>query len=234
MCTIMSSQQYFSIEQNNFAASLIEAGHFAAAIQALSIALKRIHKEGRDTAKAEISHLSEPFQTSLDDCMNLEGTRVIMHQDSERDESDRYIYRHPIRIPLNSGSYTRGGSAAMALPAIVIFNLALAYQLLSESTERNQKFLSRAAQFYELVLNLLGRDARFESSIFFSMAIMNNLGAIHHSLNEREASKQYFQDLFSNLTLVSARKIRICEIVDGFLRNVFAADGHLYAAAPAA
>jgi tetratricopeptide (TPR) repeat protein len=227
----MSSQQDFSIEQNNFAVSRIEAGHYVAAIQALSSALRKFYKEG-STAKADGNHLSEPFQTSLDDCMNLGETRA-MHRNYERGESDQYIYRHPIRIPLNTGLDMRE-SAARALAAIIVFNIALAYQLLSESTERNRKDIARAARFYELVLNLLGRDELFASSTFFSMAILNNLGVIHHRLNERETSKKYFQYLLSNLTLVLTRKIAICEIVDGFLRNVFAADGHPYAAAPAA
>jgi hypothetical protein len=143
--------------------------------------------------------------------------------------SDRYIYREPIRIPTSMACNSRSNVMASVM---VIFNLALAHQLLSESKEQNQVLLHKAAKMYELGFKLV-RNEEFESSNFFSMVIMNNLGASYHQLNDEDRSDKYFECLLSSLMyLVEGKDLVVCATVDGFFGNVSAA--HHCLAPPAA
>lgn len=223
---MLSKEQYVAVvEGNNFAVSQIEAGDYTTAIQVLNNALNLVNVDPLT---------SELFQTSLDVCMNL-TERPPKYQDSATiyQGVDRYVYRHPMQISPTVGSKIKGSNTALS--AILLFNFALAFLLLSECSKQSQPYLCMASKFYDVVLGLLGRDDQrlFDSSIFFSMAVVNNLGAIHHRLKEEDISKKYFQNLFFNLPFVLARN-PVCEVTQGYLRNVFVSEGSSYIAAPSA
>jgi hypothetical protein len=209
-----TSQTPTAIERNNFAASQIEVGNYNAAIQTLTTTLK--------TTLLAASHgypLQEPSEMSLDECLNRK------FQVSPHDCSNRYVYRRPIRIPFNLLDSNNTRTLIMSSAVIIIFNLALAHQLLSESTEQNQrKILHKAAKLYELGFQLQQLDNRLEPSVFFTMVILNNMGVVYDQLNDRATSAKYFEQLLSCLMVLTAEQnLVICESVDGFLRNVSSA-----------
>jgi hypothetical protein len=218
MCEITRSQQQTTMEQNNFAVSQIETGAFKAAIQTLQNALKT-YRQGM--ANADGCPLQGPSQTSLDECMTRESQITYGGREDYQQGSDRYIYREPILIPASMASIS--GSCIMA-SAMVIFNTALAHQLLSES-EQNQVLLYKAAKLYELGFKLVLNNEQSESSVFFSMVVVNNLGAIYHKIDDKDTSDKFFQCLLSSLMfLVQGNDFVVCATVDGFFWNVSAAD----------
>lgn len=232
MCTLTASQLRAAgtavIGQNNFAVSQIERGNYKTAIQALSSALQT-YKQEVISKVFDGCPLPETSNIPLGVCMTRETPQVRHHHDSEN-RNNRYIYRQPIRIPLDIETDLPLSTMASLM---IIFNLALAYHLLSEGTtsEDDQAILRKAAYMYAFSYRLLQdtqcyrllQDTKYlwSSSMFFTMTLLNNLGVTYDRLNDQATSVGYFEGLLSCLVcLVEARNLVVCKAVDGFLRNV--------------
>ena len=209
--TVTTANQ-IAIQQNNSAVSLIAAGDYDAASSPLSSALKTYKQIMGD---ADEHH--QTVKTSLDQCMT-QSPATEAKASSNKDENDQqYMYRQAIHIPLTIESNYQ---ASIMVSVMIIFNLALAFQLSAVSSDKKQSKLRKAAKLYELSFNMQ-QDANFENNnVLFTMATVNNMGLIHHKLNDRETANKCFEYLLSTLMfLTDCVEGDVCEL-DGFLRNV--------------
>jgi tetratricopeptide (TPR) repeat protein len=210
--TVTTANQ-IAIQQNNSAVSLIAAGDYNAAISALLSALKTY----RQIMGEEAYEHHQPFQISLDQCMT-QSPATQGKASSNEDESDQYIYRQAIHIPLTIES---NFEASTMVSVIIIFNLALTHQLSAVGSNIKRSKLRKAAILYELGFNMQ-QDANFENknNAVFTLATVNNVGLIHHKLNDGDTAKKFFEKLLSTLMiLIDCGGGDVCEL-DGFLRNV--------------
>jgi hypothetical protein len=206
--TVTTANQ-IAIQQNNSAVSLIADGDYDAAISGLSSALKTCKQ-----IMGEADEHNQPVKTSLDQCMAQ--SPATQAKASNEDENDQYMYRQPIHIPLSIESNYQ---ASIMVSVMIIFNLALAHQLSAVGNNKKQSKLGKAAKLYELCFSLQ-RDEHFENNVLFTMATVNNLGIIHHKLNDGETANKCFEYLLSTLMfLIDCGEGDACEL-DGFLRNV--------------
>jgi hypothetical protein len=105
------------------------------------------------------------------------------------------MYRQAVHVPVEIEFSFR---ASALISTMIIFNLALAHQLLAATHEKKEQLLSKAAKLHECGFNLR-RAEDFESNILFTLATMNNLGLIHQQLNDRDQAKKCFEHLLSSM-----------------------------------
>jgi tetratricopeptide (TPR) repeat protein len=221
----LTTAKQTAIQRNNSAVSLINTGDYDAAIKALSSALKTYKQQ----IMGEADEQPQPVKTSLDQCMTQSPVTQAKTSSNEV-KYDQYMYRHAIHIPLTVESNYR---ASIMVSVMIIFNLALAHQLSAVGSHKKQIRLRKAAKLYELGFSMQ-RDLNFENdNVLFTLATMNNLGLIHHKLNDGETANKCFEHLLSTLMfLIDSGEGNVCEL-DGFLRNVSNLISEPYSAAAA-
>jgi hypothetical protein len=199
--------QQRTIQQNNDAVAMIESGNYHHAVTALSGALK-----DNRLLLNQVNDQQQEIKTSMDQCM----AQSRPTSDHSLDQNGRFLYRHAIRVPVNVEFHYR---AAVMIGSMIIFNLALAHQLSAAVSDKNREStLCRAAKFYELALNMQIEEC-FDSNILFTLATVNNLGLIHHQLDDTETASKCFEHLLSTLMfLVDCGEGHTSDL-EGFLRN---------------
>jgi hypothetical protein len=244
-----------AIELNSQAVALIANRSFEAAIHTLTDALlasKKILHDSVDEADMVAS-----ARRSLDQCMipSKQENRVDSNSshlgdadsDSDADECVKqeeqgkhfYVYRRAIRIPISIKEATFESSVLISV--IIMFNLALAHQLMAleiinkqQASFNGENLLRKAAKLYGLAFNLQ-RDEGMENTILFTLATINNLGAIYQCLNESAAANKCFQHLLSTLMfLIEAGERPPGGEFEGYFRNTSNLIFHLGSAAAAA
>ena len=241
------SSSIYSIQDatklNNQAISLIAIGEYSPAIAMLTKAL-HLSQQGLTSSDPHPSLMSESFNLILDECMCHGGIR---EDDSKGnavcDKELQFLYAKPIQMPTDLCEFHY--TASVTASVIVIFNLALTHQLCAIECTTNPKnrwedsasrrssnkmalsYFRKAANLYELA-HRLQEEEELQSTTFFVMAILNNMGLIHQVLNQTSVADQFFQDLLSTLMYVIDGQYYSCpkeEVwlgssdVDGFLRN---------------
>jgi tetratricopeptide (TPR) repeat protein len=85
---------------------------------------------------------------------------------------------------------------------------------------RQSQKLQRAAKLYELAFKMQ-RDAQLDNNVLFTMAALNNLGVIHHQLENKETATKCFEQVLSTVMfMVDCGEAEVCGHLDGFLHNV--------------
>jgi hypothetical protein len=198
---------------------MIDHGKDREAVSVLSNLLKFLKTEmnssGNDTSEgADIS--------CVDQCM-IDPSMDDLQEQVEDDQP--FIYNKAIRIPPSLASVYK--HKVVTIASITIFNLALAHHhLAANSTEETRvATLQRALKLYSLALHLqVGKVD--ESNIFFTLAIMNNSGVIHHSLHNNELQTTgYFGELLSILMFLNDTQDEAATYkkvdLHGFYHNVY-------------
>jgi hypothetical protein len=154
----------------------------------------------------------EEIKTSMDQCMaNSRPASDYCHNPLY--ENGRFLYRHAIRVPVNVECHYR---ATVMVCSTMIFNLALAHQLAATASDNRESTLCRAATLYELAFNM---QREFDSNMLFTLATVNNLGLIHHQLDDTETASKFFEHLLSTLMLLTDCGEGHTSDFEGFLRN---------------
>jgi hypothetical protein len=226
-----SSIQQQAIELNNQAVSLIADRSFEAAIHTLTNALLASKQLLHDSVDEDVAMVS--VTRSLDQCMSPCKQQSEVANYGHLDDADEctkqedqgehfYVYSHVIRIPISIKESTFESSVLISV--IIMFNLALAHQLMMLETINKQQppsngenILKKAVKLYELAFNLQ-RDQGMENTTLFTLATINNLGLIHQCLKESATANHCFQHLLSTLMILVETGERPGEF-EGYFRN---------------
>jgi hypothetical protein len=207
-----------AIELNSQAVTLIENGKLESAFPILSAALKASKQGIRDSLVDEDMVMNHK-RISLDECM-VPSSRPPNSADVDRSSArnQQYVYDSCIRIPSSIEA-----AHEFDIPLVsgaIIFNLALAHQLLAESmNHQSEKLLNTAVTLYELAYNLQ-REECMENTSFFCLATINNLGLIFKCLDNSENASKCFQHVLSMLMfLVDCGQRKPVFEYDGFFLN---------------
>lgn len=144
----------------------------------------------------------------LDVDMDEDGTACFLDRRGKGGNSGGYIYRYPIYCaPTFSHQDHHPG---ITLLVMILFNLALAYHLVSivpfssspcSSSEVCHRRLTKALQLYEFFYEL-----QMERNIFSTqamLAVANNVGEIHRLVGNHNKHRTCLQHLTSCLMLVA-------------------------------
>jgi tetratricopeptide (TPR) repeat protein len=220
-----------AIRLNSEAATMIENGNFESAIPKLTKALTASTDAHQGFKNSRIQRFPEERvgmsrkPTSLDECMSASSQQSRVDEEPDQEEQGEahqyYVFRRCIPIPISTET-TVYFESPMFIYVVIIFNLALAHQLLamecSDVSESASLLLSKAAQLYELAFNLQQEDEGMENNALFAMANLNNLALVYKSLNNSENAETCFQYLLSILILFVGCGEQISEF-EGFFRN---------------
>jgi tetratricopeptide (TPR) repeat protein len=205
-----NSKANLTMELNNSAVSLISVGKYEEAVATLA---KALHSSKKGMADAE-DDANEPLRMAcLDQCM-AHSPKINDVSDSDDSEKKVYIYRQAICIPQDTSCCY---DSAVLSSVIIIFNLALAYQLAAGDSDKPSRYLRKAAKLYELAYNLHNEE-NFESATFI-MACINNLGLIHEELQDTITAQKCFQHVLSTLMFLVDCGGTNGSQLEGFFRN---------------
>jgi hypothetical protein len=181
------------IARNNRAAAMINAGEIEAAISTICEALLT----SRDMIEKaeETTHL--PLHLTLDGLM----TKCV-HFDNSGDSQEQktFMHRCAIHIDDTAEDTTCSYESRAVVSAVLIFNLALAYQLAAaKTTTGNDRYLKKAAKLYGLA---------------------NRMGLVYQDLRDIVAAQKCFEHLLSTLMfLVDCGETDVVPDMDGFFLN---------------
>ena len=203
-----------TISMNNNGASLISSGRPRDAIPQLANALKqsKILMQESSTVRHDAAiHSSEPVLDSwmLQDCTF-----------ARNNASDAFVYSHPISVPETTRNTLE---AHLLMTSTILFNLAIAHQLSGIHQGHDPKLLKKALAFYECSFKLSEayRCNHTSSCIYYTMALMNNLGICHRSLNHGESAEKMFSSLLTYLMYVLTSPHKFLETnFEAFYANV--------------
>ena len=242
---INEQQLLKAIRLNNMSASRLEEGNYQLALDILAEGLhvsKQLLK-GFGTATERPTVCSNGV--NLDSFMAREGrTRTcLMEEVDDIDCSNHssgsssvasiddcvddefFLYSHPIHLPEGPDALACREDTCTAISAALIFNMALANHQLSSielttfGGAAAEERLERALRLYELAYNLQERNEVCLSPLFM-MAIINNLGLIYQSLDQKDTAGNCFQHLLTTLMFVTDYEYGDGTVaLDGFFRN---------------
>ena len=202
----MSSQQALleqrTIQNTDQGIHMMQAGNYRSAIGIFSGVLGEIKHCLVEAGEGS----GESSGMSLDACMS----QIDMVDDNE--EESLYLYDQVIRMPADLKlDYT----GAVVASAVVMFNLALAYQ--KSATTLND--LKKSAKLYELACNLLLRqESCMIVSTMFTLAAVNNMGLVFQQMNDAVTAKKCFEQSMSIMMLMVDHGHEHASL-DGFLMN---------------
>ena len=204
------ASQAKALKHNEYGVSLIANGYYEEAVVALASAL-RLCRQMMD----EATDVPEPITTSLDECM--EQSRAInCFRRSDGANDEQYLFQRPIRIPTNIGTSYK---ACSLVSCMVTFNMALANQLCAMGKDdANDDTLRKAAKLYELGFSMQKHE-NVDDNILFTLATVNNLGLIHHRLNDRTTATKCFEYMLSTLMYLTDSSTTSYSDLDGFFWN---------------
>jgi tetratricopeptide (TPR) repeat protein len=201
------------IALNNRAVAMINDGVLEAAISTISDAL---HTTRDMIEEAEEGTPRLTLHLTLDGLM----TKCV-HLDNSCDSQEQktFMYRRAIYIDAAEDTTCSYESREVA-SAVLIYNLALAYQLAAaKTTTGNDRYLEKSAKLYGLAIRIL-HEAHLESSTFFYMTCINNMGLAYQDLRDIAKAQKCFEHLLSNLMfLVDFGMTDVVPDMDGFFMN---------------
>ena len=215
-------------EINNVAVEMIEKGHYRKAIQTLRQGNKilvdvmdRYHESGGDEVdKKSLAYdctgNSWPQQAS-----QASSTKQPQHfgfDDQRRPAgfSSHFVYRHPIRI--------RGVPSerpAYILSVIVLFNMALTYNLLALDLKKTnplrKNLLRESLKLYQLTF-VMKNQGKLHFDTTFALALVNNTAHIQSEMGRQAKAKKLIDLMLSTLMMVvqNGQTAMVPEI-DGFM-----------------
>ena len=187
---------YTSIELNDRAVSLLEQGAIENALQGFRQAMT-VSKKCLAVAKAGSNNSKCNGQESLDAFMMTSVEDAMKNQ-----EQEQHVYRQPIRF----GTANASLPTPIMVSTAVIFNLALAMQLMATAGNDPATSLTKSHQLYELAHQCLSTHQNGEllnNSPLFVLAIMNNMGMIHTQLNQSGAAQEMFQKVMQMIMFLT-------------------------------
>ncbi|KAL3933689.1 MAG: hypothetical protein SGBAC_010282 [Bacillariaceae sp.] len=211
---------------NNKAADQIESGDYDRAIKTLNNALRLSRADFRQSQTAHIfmleacishSQKASPVSPQLD-----HTTVEEVAADGEQSDRNRIaIYQQTLRVPTEYLAHPMG----RILPLLVMFNMALANQLKSikeeSCVERKRALLNRSLKLYELAYQWQSKEE--QESLRLNMILVNNIGDIHRSCNNRSKFERCMQQLLRTMKYVQVTDgddLRRIPIMDTFRRNI--------------
>jgi NADH:ubiquinone oxidoreductase subunit 3 (subunit A) len=138
---------------------------------------------------------------SLDACMKMtseDANNVVSSscvEDDQATPSSPYMHVRPIMIPLIL-QHNHHPDTDTVLPAILIFNQALAHHQLGM---KDSRMLKKAAKLYECGFKLVMEENLWASSTYYVLACLNNLRILFLRMNQYETAKMCFEQLMSTL-----------------------------------
>ena len=212
------------VQLNNLGCSYLQQGEYDRAIRTLSNTLCALRAYMKEQKGSCPRHDRQDLLLDEEERYSMFCERTSFNTPTEKvrsplEERFGYIYKRPIElkdVSLWDCQMTKSHDSL-----VVMFNLALAYQLLScEMIEQRSyyeyagftyhAYLKQALSLYELS-NAVMECENVESGPVFVMAITNNVGQCQSLLGNYEKAQQCFEHLLSIQVYLIDRNSLLCD-----------------------
>lgn len=206
-----SSQVALAMELNNHGVELLQTKRYGEAVAVFSKVLggvKTLLSQGDGcTLSADI--LASPFCKFL----NSKSQQPIA-------DSGFFLFQSPLIVNCEFDSKASFNDL-VRLSTVSLYNLALGYHLGALDAKNPCKLYRRALAFYQLAHNIEIPKVEMELGIVLTMAIVNNIGHIHHVFANDDKAIHCFQHLLQTIMYVTnCGQGNAVPHLEGFLQNV--------------
>jgi hypothetical protein len=211
---------------NNWGASFIQSENFPEAISCLSVALKLAKATSKslqqDPSAVVPNDAGTKMRVTLDCCMELSSSSNSNSSNLplKCDDTSSFVFGQPIFMPAHPAAYLVVSDRLCDVSAMIVFNLALAYQLQSEVLPlpwdcklSSSQLIQKSIALYNLAGRLVstseppikqgGGEGR-RGDILFTLTVSNNLVHAHGAVGEYDVANRFGQFLHSFLLARSA------------------------------
>jgi len=222
------------LESNEIAIEMLVGGSYRDAIVACQNGLRILRSR------------FSPLEKTDEENTCLEPTCAFLHyelvstglSESEIQHTPFRTYDKAIRIlrQYHEGE-TSSPEQEMLKAVVLLYNMALAFHCSSIHNATDRKsLLCNALHIYDMALQVLNNAPQDEMDVlFFSMAIVNNMGSIYFDFLDSANVEKCLDGLKYSLSRFGQyRNSDLLEETMHFLMNVIAVDGQHYRCAPAA
>ena len=197
------------LNQNRLAIASIESSDYAVAVSILSAAV-------RDYKQVIMKHnfpneSKDQAWLALDDCV-----AQPIHSVTSADLIGDSFVRFTSAIDLTTvGMKDASRNGSVVISAVLMFNLALAYNLSGE--------LSKAIQLYGLAVRMSHEER--SRGLLFTMTCINNAAVAYTDLGDDESADRYFESLLSILMCLvdNEEQFQVAHgtsvLLEGFFQN---------------
>jgi hypothetical protein len=192
-----------AVDCNNIGAKHIDRDDCKLSIKALTLAFHSFKRSYNQKKQ-----LLPPTQNTADAGVSTFNIDQWMKKMPYSESDDVVMYQHPIQIPRHLEPNMENFSL---ISTAITFNLALANHL-DGVQRKNKEVLQTAARLYEYGFSLERIRGKFFISPFFLVAILNNLGSLHRTIesidskHEQDRSQKCFLQLLSTLLYLTQIK----------------------------
>jgi hypothetical protein len=205
-----------AISMNNLGASLIVIGNPKEAVTHLTNALSYSKSL---TSQATVGY--EEADQSSEPRFDAWICQACTFGRSAADVTGSFVYSQPIIIPTDDTPSKFETNLLMTTSAIV-FNMAIAHHLSGIQQGNDPRLLQKAVLCYEYSFNLseVYRNKHTGSCMYYTMAVLNNLGVCHRSLGQGELADKKFSILLTSLLYVQTSPQKSTMNLKAFFGNV--------------
>jgi tetratricopeptide (TPR) repeat protein len=212
---------------NNEGVSLFEWGFYDEAISEFSKGLTLVKQvlalQGDNQVDDSMKTTAEPASHSpkchFHKMQEPKVTKECRDQEEFLSDDEPFIFREPIFIPSHTADHT-SSTYYVKSSFMLLYNLALTHHLSALGGKDTQKRLQKALKLYELAYTIQMTED-IQLTVLQTMAIVNNLGLVHASLQDEVKSRQCLQHLLSSIMFLHECGERdSVEQIDGFISNV--------------
>lgn len=142
--------------------------------------------------------------------------------DVDTENGQHFVFRDPIDIPYDVVPTMEEPSDKLInkFVVVIMYNLALSVHLSAIQGHFDVISLKRARKLYELAFQMHLEES-CDVTLLYSLALMNNLGLIYHSLGEEERSRTCFENMLATMMyLLESDEAKSIKQWDGLLSNV--------------
>jgi len=200
-----------AIAYNNQGALHLQHGRFLNAAKSFHSAL--------DTIKAAMDEPANDNDDATTSTVSFEWSEdPNPHLKLPQEESEEsFVYRRALVIHSSQTAPPQSEDGFVEESTAILYNLALAYHLYG--LQSRSRYLHTALRFYELAFGLRHSQSTVVNiHVLFDLALLNNLGQIHHEIFNFDKSLQCFVHLSEELQ--SQQELMDRQDYMGFLQNL--------------
>ena len=210
------------IESNNNGIRCLEAGRHDLAKEFFKLALEQITK---------ILHLFRDHQSSQG-FAPIKPPSIVHIPISESSVGEimsfksSYIYRYALTLEIDREGLPGVDQNivvyqySLPLAIVIMFNLGFVHHFHTTQEPQSQNVLIKALRLYEMAWSLVQRSqyGSFSDHYPYVLGILNNMGAIHHELEQYDQARDCFVALKS--LLLSGASVDEADASHGIMMNV--------------
>jgi hypothetical protein len=195
-----------AVSMNNLGASCIATGDLMEAVAHLVNALRY----SKDLLQATTAAHEEDFQSSDARFDAWISQEACTHGNSAAAVAvtGSFVYSQPIVIPTDDTTPRSSGKfeTNLLITSAIVFNMAIAHHLSGIQQGNDPRLLQIALMFYERSFDLseVYRNDHTGSCMYYTMAVLNNVGVCYRSMGQGEFADKAFSTLLTYLLYAHA------------------------------